>query len=204
MEAIAFAREPLRHLEAGSPLWVFGYGSIVWKWAIPGVTPLERRDCYVKGFSRRFHQMSTDHRGTLDFPGRVVTLEPAAQNDIVWGAAYKIDCADIDDALRNLEYREKQYDKRMVVDCFVQDADGEKVLCAAVTWIATSSKGNINWGGYAPLDDIADTIARASGPSGENKEYLFNLADAFRAAGVNCAHTFELEARVKAKMQCGI
>jgi cation transport protein ChaC len=55
------------------PLWVLGYGSLIFKpppharYVIPGV---------IYGFARRFWQSSSDHRGTPEQKGRVVTLVP--------------------------------------------------------------------------------------------------------------------------------
>lgn len=47
-------------------------------------------------------------------------------------------------------------------------------------------------------EEVAAQIAAAVGPSGPNREYLFNLAEAMRGIGVEDAHLYELEAMVRA------
>ncbi|OWB63380.1 hypothetical protein B5S29_g4356 [[Candida] boidinii] len=53
------------------PLWVLGYGSLMFK---PPPFAKYKLIGYLNGYIRRFYQSSSDHRGTPDSPGRVVTL----------------------------------------------------------------------------------------------------------------------------------
>ena len=186
-------REPLR-LAPGEPLWVFGYGSIVWK---VGFDFDERVICAARGYRRRFYQGSTDHRGTPEVPGRTVTLEPcdADVNPPCWGAAYRVPPERAEEVLEVLEVREKQYDKRIRLDLY--DDNGDVVVRDAVTYIATGASENLNWLGEASIEEVAETIATAVGPSGANSEYLLNLADAMRGIGVHDPHLDELERRVR-------
>lgn len=60
-------------------IWIFGFGSLV---HTPGFEHGEVLDGYIKGYRRVWWQNSTDHRGTPDAPGRVVTLQRTS-DDIV-------------------------------------------------------------------------------------------------------------------------
>ena len=58
-------------MEESTNLWVFGYGSLVWK---PGFQPGQLVTGYVEGFARRLWQGNETHRGRPGRPGRVTTL----------------------------------------------------------------------------------------------------------------------------------
>lgn len=55
----------------GKPLWILGYGSLMFK---PPPFAKYKLTGYLNGYIRRFYQSSSDHRGTPESPGRVVTL----------------------------------------------------------------------------------------------------------------------------------
>ena len=62
-------------------------------------------------------------------------------------------------------------------------------------------EGNHDFLGFDTLDNIATRISQAVGPSGPNKDYLFNLADALVKFGNvsddDTNHTLELKNRVE-------
>ena len=170
---------------AQAPVWVFGYGSLIWR---PDFPFLERRTATVTGWARRFWQGSHDHRGVPDAPGRVVTLVPAPGETCV-GMAYRIEHAVFD----HLDYREKNGYERVAVSLTLEGAD----IAEGVVYIAPV--GNHAFLGDAPMEEMAHQIRRSAGPSGKNVDYLVELADALRALGARDAHVFALEAAVRSR-----
>jgi cation transport regulator ChaC len=82
--------------------------------------------------------------------------------------------------MQYLEWREKQYDIRQIVDIYGRNSP-EPLVKGALVYIASEDKTkNVNYLGPAPEDVIAKQIATSRGPSGSNCEYLYKLADAMR------------------------
>ncbi|XP_003743399.1 putative glutathione-specific gamma-glutamylcyclotransferase 2 [Galendromus occidentalis] len=176
-----------------TPTWVFGYGSIIWKVDFEVTESLVG---YIDGFVRRFYQGSTDHRGTPEKPGRVVTLLPSTRSDEkVWGVAYRIPDEKTQETLAHLDYREKGGFTRSTTIFYPRDSRREPFRI--IVYVAV--EGNINYLGPAPLDEMARTIAFTRGPSGPNIDYLMNLCDSMRkiAPGVIDEHLNTLEEAVK-------
>ncbi len=161
-----------------TPVWVFGYGSLVWR---PRFGYVDRRAARVVGWRRRFWQASTDHRGTPGAPGRVLTVVPEP-DAALWGMAYQI-AADVWPAVEAaLEVREQQGYQR--VDLTVELADGERV--AAITGAARArmylaSPDNPHFIGPEPLAATAAIVRRSHGPSGDNPSYVRELQRALAA-----------------------
>ncbi|GAU30889.1 hypothetical protein TSUD_15750 [Trifolium subterraneum] len=176
-------------------IWVFGYGSLISK---AGFNYDERLVGFIKGYRRVFYQGSTDHRGTPEFPGRTVTLEPA-QGEICWGAAYKITKKeDQEIALTYLEVREKQYDRKEYVDIFTELNAETPAITGALVYIASPDKKvNVNYLGPASVEEIARQIVQAEGPSGPNREYLFVLENALLQIGSKDKHVIDLANEVR-------
>lgn len=203
-------------------MWVFGYGSLVWKADFPYEKTLVG---HIKGYIRRFYQKSTDHRGIPSRPGRVVTLLSSENsNDEVWGIAYKISSHDINNVVEHLDYRERGgYERKCVLfyPSYLIENIGSHLLANNASQgnlenakllpttsndmpfyitIYIGGEDNPNYAGVEDITTIAKQILVSHGPSGANTEYLYKLASAMRiiAPGVYDDHLFTLESAVKA------
>ncbi len=172
-------------------IWIFGYGSLMWKTGFPFESS---RLSYIDGWSRRFWQRSTDHRGTPEFPGRVVTLVPD-RNATCWGMAYRLPRAEADNILAALDYREKNGYVRLTLD--VRTVDGEHLR--GLTYYA--DEHNLEYLGHAPLPEIARQIMHSAGPSGTNKAYILALNDTLLAHDIEDPHVSEITRLILEKHQ---
>lgn len=199
---------PLRRRKPTPPaeVWIFGYGSLVWKCDYPIV---DTKWGYVLGFRRRLWQGSPDHRGTPRRPGRVFTLLPTStvrdleasvrapngapyapaddctnlsDEDRVYGKCFRLDPKHADRVLGEIDEREVAgFLKQMVV---VHCLDGN--VQPALVYSALPS--NAHFMGPETEKVIAAHTWCSRGPSGPNSEYVLRthdaLADAARDSNV--------------------
>ncbi len=173
------ANQVLHRFDGQTEVWLFGYGSLIWK---ADFDYIERRPARIHGWSRRFWQGSHDHRGTAEAPGRVATLvvDPAAQ---CAGMAYLISPEVFD----HLDRREKNGYLREIV--MIEFSGGG---CAqGLVYIAGAD--NEAFLGAASEGEIARHIAVAEGSSGLNRDYFLHLADALRSLDESDAHIDRIE-----------
>lgn len=168
------------------PTWVFGYGSLIYKVDFPF---LQRELASISGWQRRFWQGSHDHRGTPESPGRVVTLV-AAPGTTCLGVAYLVD----HDVFEHLDHREKNGYQRFSATITLVD---QRTSVPGVVYVADPE--NHAFLGPAPLNELAAHIHASQGPSGSNRDYVLQLAEALEALGDDDPHVHSLAELLKAR-----
>lgn len=177
-------------VKSSSSLWIFGYGSLVWK---PDFRYKRSQVGYVQGYKRRFWHGDNFHRGNNELPGRVVTLIED-DDESTWGVAFEVTGSQVEESLKYLNVRETAcggYATKMV-DFF---PEGEKQPpVQALVYIATSD--NALYLGPASPEMIGVQIAVCRGKTGHNLEYLLRLAEFMRSScpHVEDHHLFSIEA----------
>jgi glutathione-specific gamma-glutamylcyclotransferase len=166
-------------------LWVFGYGSLLFRAEFPFV---ERRVARIRGFSRRLWQSSPDHRGTPEAPGRVVTLIEARASSVL-GIAFRIAREQSYAVLAELDQRERAGYERVEVEVEFSEAPFGR----ARALVYQARPENPGFVANAADESIAEIVRSARGPSGDNASYVQQLAQALRELGEDDPHVFAIE-----------
>ncbi|XP_028994095.1 glutathione-specific gamma-glutamylcyclotransferase 1-like [Betta splendens] len=182
--------KPQDVLKEKSSLWIFGYGSLVWK---PDFAYKGRKVGHIKGYKRRFWHGDDFYRGDKEKPGRVVTLVED-QEACTWGVAYEVTGSQAEDSLQYLNMREVVLGGYMMET--VEFIPKEKGQCPVLALVYIATSDNPIYLGPAPHGEIAAQIALCRGSTGLNIEYLVRLAEFMRlhCPDVEDEHLFSIEA----------
>jgi glutathione-specific gamma-glutamylcyclotransferase len=171
-----------------SELWIFGYGSLMWKPGFPYEEAVKGR---VTGYRRCFCIYSTNHRGSGDRPGLVLGLDRGGVCDGVALRVTPTAAAATLDYLRDREQVHGVYRETLVP---VQLDDGSHRIVLAQAYVV--ERAHPSYTGQLSLTRQAALITGARGVSGANLDYLINTVAQLAALGIREPELERLMARI--------
>ncbi len=172
------------------PMWVFGYGSLLWN---PGFPWTERAVARLDDHHRSFCMRSVHHRGRPEKPGLVLALDPTPGAACA-GLAFAVPGTEAAPALQGLRARELISSAYLEHWLPVTLEDGRTV--SAVVYVI--DRAHPQYAGGLSLEAQAQIIAHAVGGRGANSAYLANTAAHLRELGLADPELDWLETRVAA------
>lgn len=175
-----------------SPVWIFGYGSLMWN---PVFEADEVAAGTLQGWHRAFCLRLTAGRGTAVQPGRMLALKEGGETT---GLAFCLPEAKLHEELELLWKRE------MVTGCYLPTwcdlaLDDGRTVTALV--FVMDPRHALYEADSCPKT-IAPLIAQAKGPLGTNAQYLFSLEQELKRRGMYDDCLTDLVQRVRELQQC--
>ncbi|NIF31485.1 gamma-glutamylcyclotransferase [Enterobacter sp. Cy-643] len=171
-----------------SPVWLFGYGSLMWN---PAFEFEESAPGMLVGWHRAFCLRLTAGRGTACRPGRMLALKEGGRTT---GLAYRLPEAGLEDELTLVWKREMITGCYLPTWCKLELDDGRTVN--ALVFIMDPR--HPLYEADTRAETIAPLIASASGPLGTNAQYLFSLEQEMKKHGMKDDRMSELANQVRA------
>jgi cation transport protein ChaC len=150
--------------QSDEDLWVFGYGSLMWR---PGFAFLDRRHARVVGAHRALCVYSFVHRGTPSKPGLVFGLDRGGN---CRGIAYRVAGAKRTETIAYLRAREQVtliYREAWRTVWLDDDPQSNvRALCYMV------DRGHRQYAGRLPIKKQLHFVRQGHGRSGNNRDYV--------------------------------
>lgn len=179
----------------GEPLWVFGYGSLMWD---PGFPHLDERIARLWGYHRGFCVWSHRYRGTPEKPGLVLGLMPGGS---CLGRAFRVAKRD-EEAVIDYLYR-----REMVTGVYRPGFHRASLHAKGDSWERVNVLAFVadpkhrQYAGRLTEDEVVEVIATCRGQRGPNAAYLANTVAHLDELGINDTPLHRLLGRVRER--CG-
>ena len=174
---------------AAEDLWVFGYGSLIWR---PGFAFLERVEARLIGAHRALCVYSFVHRGTPERPGLVLGLD---QGGACRGMAYRVAASARAETIAYLRAREQvtMVYRESIRSIWLRGAPERRVsaLCYTV------ARGHPQYAGRLALAQQLHFVRQGHGQSGPNRDYVIATVAALEELGLRETALHLLAERLK-------
>ena len=174
------------------PLWVFGYGSLIWS---PTFHFAERTIACARGYHRGFYLWSKVNRGTPELPGLVLGLDRGGS---CGGIAFRVQEAVLEEELRLLWRRE------MLLGTYVPrwvSVEIERRPARAIAFVV--NRAMPNYSGRLSDERIVSVALQAHGHYGSCADYLLNTAASLEQHGIPDRRLSRLARLVRARQGRG-
>jgi cation transport protein ChaC len=170
-------------------LWVFGYGSLMWR---PGFDYAERLDARLMGAHRALCVYSFVHRGTPERPGLVLGLD---RGGACRGIAFRVTATKRAETVAYLRGREQV---TMVYREFVRPVrlktNPERVVPALCYMV---DRSHPQYAGRLTLDQQVHHVRQGHGHSGNNRDYVIATVGSLEELGYRETELHRLAERLK-------
>jgi glutathione-specific gamma-glutamylcyclotransferase len=156
-------------------LWVFGYGSLMWR---PGFDYVERVPARLIGLHRALCVYSFVHRGTPERPGLVLGLD---RGGMCRGIAFRVTAAARAATVAYLRAREQVTTVYLENIRRIQLEEPARRQVRALCFIVDRS--HVQYAGRLSLAECVHHVRQGHGSSGANRDYVIETVQALEALG---------------------
>ena len=160
---------------AKGDLWVFGYGSLMWR---PGFEFRERVPARLVGEHRALCVYSFDHRGTPEKPGLVLGLD---RGGACRGIAFRVAAKQRSDTIGYLRSREQTTNVYREVMRSVWLENESRQRASALAYVV--DRGHVQYAGRLSLTEQLRYVQQGHGRSGNNRDYVLATVKSIELQG---------------------
>lgn len=174
----------------GRPVWLFAYGSLIWK---PDHDHDEARPARAYGWRRAFSLDITRWRASPEQPGLMLALAPGGT---CTGVAFRLPDQDRRGQILRLLDREVATRRGLAALRWVTCRGGGEMFRALAFYTQTKDSMFV----HLPIEEQARRLARAAGHLGSGAAYLHNTVVHLDQMGIHDSYLWRLQRLVAAEI----